>query len=123
MADGQSVTCEIRYKLNLSRRTEFESYARTWMHLIERYGGTHHGYFLPRAAPEGAAISFPGIGRDGPDDVAVALFSFPDEHSYQRYRAMAAADPECRTAEALVRETHCFLSYERLFLHPIERMA
>lgn len=96
MSNSQVVTCQIRYTLNLSQLSAFESYARTWMMLIERCGGTHHGYFLPRAAPDGAEISFPGLGRDGPQDVAVAMFTFPDEESYRRYRQMVKTAPECQ---------------------------
>ena len=119
MGSEQTVTCQIRYKLDLSKVSAFEAYARTWMILVERYGGTHHGYFVPRVAPSGARISFPNIGQDGPTDVAIALFTFPDEESYLLYREMAAADPECQSAELLYRETQCFLGYERLFLKPV----
>jgi hypothetical protein len=121
MANSQAVTCQIRYTLNLNKLSAFESYARTWMMLIERYGGTHHGYFLPRTAPDGAKISFPGLGNDGPRDVAVAMFTFPDEQSYRRYRQMVKTAPECQSAAALVRETRCFTRYERLFLKPVQR--
>lgn len=121
MANGQVVTCQIRYTLNLNKLSAFESYARTWMMLIERYGGTHHGYFLPRAAPDGAEISFPGLGNDGPGDIAVAMFTFPDEQSYWRYRQMVKTAPERESAASLLRETCCFTSYERLFLKPVQR--
>jgi hypothetical protein len=121
MEDDQTVTCQIRYKLDLSKLDEFEAYARAWMCLIERYGGTHHGYFMPRAVPEGIRMSFPGIGYEGPSDVAIALFTFPDERSYRRYRELVAADPECQAAESLYRDTLCFLNYERLFLTPVAR--
>jgi hypothetical protein len=64
-------------------------------------------------------VSFPGIGYDGPTDIAVAMFTFPDEESYRRYRNEVATDPECLSAAALVRETGCFTRYERLFLQPV----
>ena len=108
MANSQAVTCQIRYTLDLDKLSAFEAYARTWIKLIEQYGGIHHGYFIPRAAPEGVEFSFPGLGYDGPADVAVAMFTFPDEESYRRYRETVATDPECQSAAALVRETHCF---------------
>lgn len=120
MAIGQAVTCQIRYTLDLTKLSEFESYARTWISLIERYGGIHHGYFIPRAAPEGTTFSFPGLGHEGPADVAVAMFTFPDEASYHRYRELVANEPECQSAAALVRETNCFTRYERLFLTPVQ---
>jgi len=116
-----NVTCQIRYTLDLSKPSAFESYARTWIVLIERYGGTHHGYFIPRASPDRMGVSFPGLGYDGRADVAVAMFSFPDDESYRHYREMVATDPERQTVAALVRETGCFIRYERLFLEPVKR--
>jgi len=120
MADCQAVTCQIRYTLDLNQLSAFEVYARTWILLVERYGGIHHGYFMPRPAPHPAAMSFPALGCEGPADVAVAMFSFLDEDSYRRYRERVATDPECQSAAALVRETHCFTRYERLFLQPVQ---
>lgn len=121
MASSQPVTCQIRYTLNPDRLGAFETYARTWMALIERYGGIHHGYFIPRANPDEVGASFPGLGYDGPTDVAIAMFTFPDEVSYRHYRKEVATNPECITAAALVRESGCFTRYERLFLHPVTR--
>lgn len=120
MANGQAVTCQIRYTLDLNKLSAFETYARTWILLVERYGGIHHGYFIPRVTPEGVGLSFPELGYDGPADIAVAVFTFPDEASYQRYREMVAIDAECQSAAALVRETNCFTRYERLFLQPVQ---
>lgn len=121
MANTGPVTCQIRYTLNLDKLSAFESYARTWMVLIEKYGGVHHGYFIPRPSPDRVGVSFPGLGYDGPTDVAVAMFTFPDDESYRRYRTQVAADPECQSAAALVRETGCFTRYERLFLEPVKK--
>ena len=53
------MTCQIRYTLNLDKLSSFEAYARTWISLIERYGGIHHGYFIPRAAKR-SRDEFPG---------------------------------------------------------------
>jgi hypothetical protein len=119
MEDTQAVTCQIRYTLDLTQLAAFESYARTWMSLIERYGGTHHGYFVPRENSDKIGASFPGLGYDGPADVAIAIFTFPDEESYRLYRNKVATDPECRKAADLVRESSCFTRYERLFLRPV----
>ncbi len=47
--------------------------------------GFHHGYFMPRPDPAQAAFSFAGVGRRGPTDVAVGLFTFTSyEHSFLR---------------------------------------
>jgi len=119
MAGGPPVTSQIRYTLDLNQLDAFEVYAQIWMKLIERYGGTHHGYFIPRPRLDGVKVSFPGIGYDGPEDIAIAVFTFPDEKSYRRYRETVADDPECAKATALVEQTHCFTRYERLFLQPV----
>ncbi len=72
-------TCLIRYEVNLEKIEEFKEYARTWIALIEKYGGKHHSYFIPgkpgSCFPE-AKFSFPGLGIEGPANTAVALFSF-----------------------------------------------
>ncbi len=60
------ITCLIRYTIDENKVADFEQYARVWMNLIEKYGGTHHGYFLPHDAPPPAAFSFADIGADGP---------------------------------------------------------
>ena len=115
-----AVTCQVRYTLDLTQLCAFETYARAWILLIERYGGVHHGYFIPRANPDVRGVSFPGLGYDGPTDVAVAMFTFPDEEAYRSYRKRVAGDPECLAMAALVQETRCFTRYERLFLRPVE---
>ena len=89
------------------------------MILINPYGGVHHGYFILRTSPDVKGASFPGLGYDGPENVALALFTFPSEKSYQDYREAVATDPECQTMAALVRETKCFTRYERLFLRAV----
>ena len=113
------VTCEIRYRLDRSRIAEFEAYARIWAGLIARHGGTHHGYFMPREKPADAAMSFSAGGEAADGDIAVALFTFPDEETYRRYRIAAAADPEGAAANARYRENPPFVSYERIFLQPL----
>jgi NIPSNAP len=110
------ITCEVRYRLDRSRMAEFEAYARIWVGLIERHGGTHHGYFVPSTRPAGSILSHPAAGTDGDGDVAIALFSFPDEASYQRYRIAIASDPDGIEANARFGPNPPFVSYERNFL-------
>ena len=54
------ITCTLRYTIDPYKLEEFERYGRMWITLVNRMGGTHHGYFLP---------------YEGPNDVAYALFS------------------------------------------------
>ena len=114
------ITCFIRYTINPEKLDDFELYARVWMRLIEKYGGMHHGYFMPGEAPPSAPFSFPGVGEDGPNNFAIALFSLPTVEAYETYRAEVRNDPECIAMTKLHAETNCFTKYERTFVRPLE---
>src|SRR4051812_39049356 len=101
-------TCFIRYQVEPDKLDAFREYARAWIALIRKYGGTHHGYFMPgedSAAFPDAAFSFPGLGSAGPSNIALALFSFPDIAAYEHYRAAVADDEGCKAATARFNET------------------
>ncbi len=98
------VTCYLRYVIDPFRLKEFEIYAKLWIPLVEKFGGTHHGYFLP---------------HEGANNIALALFSFPTLAAYEEYRTQAATDPGCQTAMRYYEETKCFFSYERSFMRPV----
>lgn len=115
-------TCFIRYELVPGRLKEFEEYARAWIALVEEYGGTHHGYFMPGTSADEfpqASFSFAGLGREGPSGIGVALFSFPDVEAYDRYRSAVKDDPRCKAATGRFLEAPCFTGYERTFLRPV----
>ena len=79
------ITCCLRYFIAPGRIKEFEEYARRWTKLIEKYGGTHVGFFLPDSPPDDASskhFSFPGLGAKGPTDVGIAFYSFRDLDTY-----------------------------------------
>ncbi len=98
------VTCYLKYIVDSYKLGEFEEYGRRWIDLVNRLGGTHHGYFLP---------------SEGASDVAYALFSFPSLADYEVYRARSSEDPECQAAIEYAKETRCILSYQRSFLRPV----
>ena len=98
------ITVHLRYEIVADKLEEFAEYGRRWIHLVNRLGGTHHGYFLP---------------SEGDSDEAFALFSFPSLAEYEQYRAAAAVDPECIEAVRFAKETGCFRRYERRFLSPM----
>jgi hypothetical protein len=98
------ITCYISYVIDPYKLHEFETYARMWIPLAQRLGGTHHGYFLP---------------HEGPNNVAVALFSFPSLAAYENYRQASDADPNCQAAYAFAERTRCIASYERSFMRPM----
>ena len=98
------ITCYLRYIIDPFKLKEFEHYGKLWIPLVEKFGGIHHGYFMP---------------HEGANNIALALFSFPSLATYEEYRSKAAQDPECQAAMEYYRETQCFLSYERSFMHPV----
>ena len=98
------VTCYLRYILDPFKLKEFESYGKLWIALVEKFGGKHHGYFMP---------------SEGTSNVALALFTFPSLAAYETYRSQAVSDPECQAAMRYYEETRCFLSYERSFFRPV----
>ena len=98
------ITCYLRYEIDPTKIGEFEHYARLWIPLVERFGGRHHGYFLP---------------HEGASDIALALFSFDSLAAYERYRERAAADAECQAAFAYAERTRCIRRYERSFMRPV----
>ncbi len=98
------VTIYLRYVVDPYKLKEFEHYARLWIPLVNKLGGTHHGYFLP---------------GEGANNIALALFTFDSLTAYETYRKASFADPECRAAFKYAEETRCILSYERSFFRPV----
>ena len=98
------ITCYLRYIIDPFKLKEFETYGKMWIPLVEKFSGKHHGYFLP---------------HEGPNNIAIAMFSFPSLAAYETYRAAAANDPECQAAMRYYEETKCFLSFERSFMRPV----
>ena len=103
-SEKSMITCYIRYIIDPYKLTEFESYGKRWIPLVEKFGGQHHGYFLP---------------SEGTSNVALALFSFPSLALYEVYREKSFQDPDCQAAFKYAEETRCILSYERSFFRPV----
>ncbi len=98
------VTCYLRYVIDPYKVDDFEKYAKMWIPLVKRLGGEHHGYYLP---------------HEGANNVAVALFSFPNLAAYEKYRQNIKSDPDCQAAFDFAEKTRCIVSYERSFLRPV----
>jgi hypothetical protein len=98
------ITCYLRYVIDPYKLAEFETYGRLWIPLVEKFGGIHHGYFMP---------------HEGANNIAYALFSFASLAAYEEYREKMKTDPECLAAFKLADESRCVVSYERTFLRPI----
>jgi hypothetical protein len=74
------------------------------MELVNRHGGTHHGYFLP---------------AEGASDAALALFSFASLADYERYRSRFRTDPDFVDADRIRDDSGCVLRYDRTFMRPL----
>lgn len=98
------ITIHLRYEIDADKLEDFRAYGQEWIRLVNRLGGTHHGYFLP---------------SEGDSDEAFALFSFDSFASYEQYRIAAASDPECIAAFDFAKKTQCIRRYERRFLTPV----
>lgn len=98
------VTCYLRYVIDPYKLAEFEHYAKLWIPLVNKFGGQHHGYFLP---------------SEGANNVALALFSFPSFAEYEQYRKDSLNDPACIAAFKYAEDTRCVVSYERSFFSPL----
>ena len=96
--------CYVRYVIDPYKLAEFEHYAKLWIPLVNKFGGNHHGYFLP---------------SEGANDIALAMFSFPSLAEYEQYREKSFQDEECMDAFRYAEETRCVLRVERSFFRPV----
>lgn len=98
------ITCVVHYTINPDGLEAFERFAREWIRLVNKHGGTHHGYFLP---------------AEGASDRAEALFSFESLTAYEVYRQLFGVDPEFVAADRIRDESGCVLRYDRTFMRPV----
>lgn len=98
------ITCVLTYTIDPGRVAEFERYGQFWIDAVPRFGGIHHGYFLP---------------SEGANDIAYALFSFPSLADYERYRKQSFADAECLQALQSASTSGFIRRIDRAFLRPV----
>lgn len=98
------ITCYVRYVIDPKKVDEFECYAKMWIPLVKKFGGSHQGYYLP---------------SEGANNVAMALFSFASLAAYEQYRIDSNSDEECQAAFDFATQSDCILSYERSFFRPV----
>jgi len=72
------ITCIIRYRIEPSKRSAFEQYARTWGQVIPRCGADLIGYFAP---------------HEGSTTLAYGIYSIESLAAYEQYKQRLAADP------------------------------
>src|SRR5262245_45324827 len=98
-AEGlMAITVFTRYQVDPFQHDAFESYARRWLEIIPRCGGTLVGYWMP---------------HEGTNTEAFGLISFESLADYESYRARLRRDPD---GAANFRTAH-----ERQFIRSEER--
>jgi hypothetical protein len=98
------ITCFIRYRVDRKKLPQFEEYAKLWIDLIAKFGGRHHGYFLP---------------SEGKSDEAICLFTFDSLADYEAYRKRAATDAAAQEAVRFGEESGALLDWDRTFYRPV----
>jgi hypothetical protein len=98
------ITCVLEYRIDRARESEFEQWCRMWLRLIPKFGGVHHGYFLP---------------DEGRSDRALGLFSFDSLADYERHRSAAVEDEEALAATRFRDERAGVIGWSRSFYRPI----
>ena len=98
------VTCYLTYVIDPYKLKDFEFYAYSWIPLVKKFGGQHHGYFLP---------------HEGANNIAVALFSFETLAAYEKYRMDSFKDEQCQKLYQFATESKCIISFNRSFMNPI----
>jgi antibiotic biosynthesis monooxygenase (ABM) superfamily enzyme len=98
------ISCHVTYEIDPSKILEFETYAKMWIPLVRKFGGLHHGYFLP---------------SEGKNFEAFAIFSFESLSAYENYRVASLKDEECLKAFRFAEEHRIVLKVERQFMRPV----
>jgi len=99
------LTVFIRYRIDPFKLAEFEAYARRWLEIIPRCGGTVVGYWVP---------------HEGTNDTAYGLISFESLATYEAYRARLKTDAAGAENFRFAREERLIPAEERSFLRRVE---
>lgn len=87
------VTCHLKYVIDPFQLDIFEQYGKKWIELVNRFGGQHHGYFMP---------------SEGANNIAYALLSYNSLAEYENYRKLIHTDNECQEMFKLANELNVF---------------
>jgi hypothetical protein len=95
------LTCIIRYKIDPTKKAQFETYARNWGQAIPRCGADLIGYFAP---------------HEGSSTLAYGIYNIENLAQYEAYRARLAADPLGQENYAFAQSERFLLREDRTFL-------
>jgi hypothetical protein len=100
-----TITVFIRYELDPFMRDDFEDYARRWLTIIPKCGGSVDGYWMP---------------HEGTDNIAYGLISFESLAAYEAYRERLKADSEGAANFSRAQKKRFILCEERTFLRQVK---
>ena len=95
------LTCIIRYRIDPTKKAQFETYARNWGQAIPRCGADLIGYFAP---------------HEGSSTLAYGIYNIPSLAAYEAYRARLADDPLGRENYAMAQREGFLLREDRTWL-------
>lgn len=95
------LTCIIQYRIDPTKKAEFEQYARNWGQAIPRCGADLVGYYAP---------------CEGSTTLAYGIYNVASLADYERYRARLSEDPIGRDNYAFAQSEKFILSEDRTFL-------
>lgn len=99
------LTCIIRYDIQPTQKTDFETYARRWNTAIPRCVADLIGYFAP---------------HEGSSTLAYGIYNIPSLAAYEEYRTKLAADPLGRENYEFAQDTGFIRSENRTWLKKVE---
>lgn len=95
------LTCIIRYRIDPTKKAQFETYARNWGLAIPRFGANLIGYYAP---------------HEGSSTLAYGIYTIENLTEYEAYRSRLAADPLGRKNYAFAQKEKFLLREDRTFL-------
>ncbi|MFK7858069.1 MAG: NIPSNAP family protein [Granulosicoccus sp.] len=95
------LTCIIQYRIDPTKKAEFEKYARNWGQAIPRCGADLVGYYAP---------------CEGSTTLAYGIYNVASLAEYEQYRARLAKDPVGQKNFAFAQSEKFILQEERTFL-------
>ncbi|MFK7995530.1 MAG: NIPSNAP family protein [Granulosicoccus sp.] len=95
------LTCIIQYRIDPTKKAEFEQYARNWGEAIPRCGADLVGYYAP---------------CEGSTTLAYGIYNVASLADYECYRARLSKDPVGQENYAFAQSEKFILQEERTFL-------
>ncbi len=95
------ITCFIRYRIDPTKKEQFEQYSRNWGKVIPRCGADLVGYYAP---------------HEGSTSLAYGVYNIESLAAYEQYRERLSADPLGQENYAFAQKEKFLLREERTFL-------